>query len=224
MSRYKDIPREELSRLFVKERLSIKELAQYYGVHEYTIANIIFKARKKNPEMFPYIRDCLVRHNPDIEQIKDLYINKNKSAGQIAIRLGVETKTVNYWIRLERQKNPNSFPKKAKEYTRPSAEELSELYIVKNMTNREVSEYYNISLDKANVWLNYARQKHPELFPYKDVRFSRNPGRETLHRLYIIEDKSVNEIAEIYAVTPTTVRSWLHKAGIELKSKVEKAG
>lgn len=67
MSRYKSIPREELSRLFIKERLSIKELAQYYNVHEYTIANIIFKARKKNPKMFPYTRNCSVRHSPSIE-------------------------------------------------------------------------------------------------------------------------------------------------------------
>lgn len=129
-----------------------------------------------------------------------------------------------YWIGKERDKNPDSFPKKTKEYARPSAEELSALYIAKNMTNREISEYYNISLDKANVWLNYARQKHPELFPLKETTHTKNPGSDILQRLYIFESKSIKEIAKLYEVTPETVRNWFRKEGIGLKSRIGKAG
>lgn len=220
-----EISAEKLHKLYTEQHFTMDEMAKYYNVPERIIYNTVFKAKKENPKLFPYINGRLNGFPcPNIELVKELYTKQNKTAGQIAIQFGVDTPTVRSWISKERYKNPNSIPYRQRNCTHPDFEELRYLYIDKNMSNREISEYYNVDYSRARVWIHCAKRKHPEMFPDKSVRLAKKLDSEKLYRLYIEEDKSTNEIAEIYNVSTKTIRNWLHKCDIGLKERCRNAG
>ena len=48
---------------------------------------------------------------------------------------------------------------------------------------------------------------------------SKNPGRNTLYDLYVVQHADVGRMAEAYGVTPDCVRHWLWKAGIRRRTE-----
>lgn len=44
------------------------------------------------------------------------------------------------------------------------------------------------------------------------------PGEETLRQLYVVEQKSMAEIASLLEVTPTSVMRWLRRAGVQSRT------
>lgn len=50
-------------------------------------------------------------------------------------------------------------------------------------------------------------------------RTTRNPGSERLYELYVVQNLTARQIAEMYGVAEGTVRGWIYRLNKEVRSK-----
>lgn len=106
--------------------------------------------------------------------------------------------------------NSQKTPKIGAMYVAPSDEELIELFVNKKLTTKEMSKQYQVLQSTVARWLRKARKRHPEIF--KERNKKNYPDTETVKCLYMDEQKSENEIAELYSVSVPTASCWIQKA------------
>ena len=145
--------------LYIIEGKSAKELASIYNVSE----NMIHKTAKAfniNKNNIRQISNII-----DKKTFIDLYINKNISFAQIAKIYKVNHGSI---INLANKYNIKHTKKNSNKYN-ISKDLLKEKYIIENMSLKELSEYFNISINSLRCILKeYSLYKDKKLI-YKNI-------------------------------------------------------
>lgn len=150
----------------------------------------------------------------DKEVLRELYIDKNKTAVELAKILNVSDTTI---------------ANKLKEYDIPirkyvfplSKRELQYLYIEKHKTIKEIAKMYDITQKRISSQIDFLD------FPKHDIRDIRKEQKNHFHidisendlkRLYTVEQKFTTEIATIFDVVHRTILNKLKMYNISTRS------
>lgn len=83
----------------------------------------------------------------------------------------------------------------------------------KGLTYKELSEYYNVSLDRVRWWIRQNELRRN--IEYKRLSEHEKPTGVQLYEEYIMRGRTRKQIAEKYNVSTTSVSKWLKKYGIK---------
>lgn len=103
---------------------------------------------------------------------------------------------------------------------RLNKDELEEKYVKQDKSAREIAEKCHVAFSTVYLWLKKFD------IPRKIVSVKRplslgKPSKEELYREYIEEKKSIDEIAKIHSAGRNTIRMWLIKNEIPLRTLSE---
>jgi len=216
--------KEQLERWYISEGKSGRKIAKIVGVEKSTILRWLKEVgisprNHREATLVSYGKSM-----PSAEQLYRWYVEEKKSAKQISkiTNLGQETilkylKNLGIKIRPARE---STFIQYKKEVKKPSYKQLYDWYIVQRKTPKETGEILGVSssairtwLKEENILLRVGREAHGYTF--------KKPSRQELIDWYIKEKKSSFEIAKIVGVEPTTVRRWLRKENISIRTMSE---
>lgn len=189
---------DTLKRLYSDEGKSYREIAKIYDVSRTLAMQWIHDANNQGA------RISTNKHQiPNDETLHRLAYDEGKSTPEIAEIYNVSCQTVVRWIMQARKRNPEVFPKR--QCKDINALTIKRLFIDEEKTAQEIAEMYSVKKQSVYRWLGSARKKNPEMFPYKIQHPTCKISVETLKSLYIDQNLTAKEIAEIYNVTPPTV-------------------
>ena len=160
------------------------------------------------------------------EFLKREYAERKRSAPELAGFFGVHHATVYSWLEqynITRRDKPTaqSLAKLPAGVVKPSKAQLREWYIVEGQSTYQIGERFGISEVTVSKWIkNYnlrIRSPGERQLPHGFIK----PSKLELKKLYIAEKKDCYEIAGQFGVTPTTIRSWLIRNGIKVRSNSE---
>ena len=185
----KALDKKTLTRLYVKEKLSLRAIAKMYD-RSYCFArarSIKYGIKTRHRGL-----DRKIRIEKSI--LQKLYVKEGKSSMEVAEILSCSYTTV-----LNRCKE-YGISIKAQRFEKITKEVLQNLYVKEGRTIREVAKILGCSFETVRV---------------KCKRFGiplRNPGNEkvvidtlTLQRLYIQEGKNKDEIAKIFGCSASSI-------------------
>jgi len=111
------------------------------------------------------------------------------------------------------------------EYKDPGKHLLTKLYVVEGRTLSDIAGLFGCGYHVVAKWL----RSHDIAIRRAGIRIGTHlrshPGTDALRDLYERRRLSVRSCAKILGIKPTTVRTWLSQAGVEMRSISEaKAG
>lgn len=139
-----------------------------------------------------------IANKPDAAELRRLYVDNGLTQVQIAAMYGADQNTVKHWLRTHKIT-------KAAERGRPSGN------------------------PKRVSWLDHTEAAATVLdcdAPEPDLittATGAQPTPATLRRLHVDDDLSHTQIAEIYGVPVSTVKSWCRRAGLKGARRAAKA-
>jgi len=213
----KGITKDELEKLYLEDKLSIRKIAKIYDVR-YT--SIWLQLKKFNIPR----RRCGVPETVIIpkEKLVELYINKKMSATQIAKQLGVCHSTIleklrKYGIEVRNDKKLKDIPN--------LKEKLVELYIKQNKTMAEIAKDFGVTKEAILRWIKkFGLKKELPIIeikkPEKKLReMEKEEAKKLLEDLYVDKKLSLQQIASLFGITKQAVREWLKKFNIQRRRK-----
>ncbi len=98
---------------------------------------------------------------------------------------------------------------------------LEELYWKEKLSSSEIAKLYHCSSSYIRNLLKRYKIKTRKVSEANRVRFGINIPREELKKLYIENELSSSKIAKIYRCSPQTIRTFLKKYRIRIRTKSE---
>lgn len=195
--------KEDLYQDYVVNRLTLPQIAKKYGASNSMTAKKWLKEsdipvrvkRRKIPV-------------PEKEVLCKMYLTDNMNVNDIAEHLGVSEATISRWLRgygltVKYDHRRASIPEK---------EVLRKMYLTDNMEAQEIADHFSVPRTTVTAWLH-----EYGLTVKREIRSASMPGKEALHKMYLIDNMSAREIAERYGVYTTTVFRWLRNYGFTIK-------
>ncbi len=206
--RARELDKETLARLYLREKLSLRAIAKMYDVSyfcvQYRCRQYGIRTRPKTSKKIHIDKAILQR----------LCIKEDKSSKEIAELLSCSFVTV-----LERCKE-YGIPLKGQRLQRITKHQLQKLYVSERKSTREVARVLGCSSETVRT-----RCKQFGIPLRKAARDGLNIDRATLKRLYRIEDRNMTEIAAMCGCSVATISNKLKKLGltkVNNKSTLEK--
>ncbi len=155
------------------------------------------------------------------EVIRRLYWEDKKSLPEIGKLYRIDSGSLYRWMKTHgiHTRSKLVAAQLRKKLTIQS-DKLYELYWKKLMTTSEIGKLYDVSgADVQHLMLKY---KIPTRTPLQIGSFkTKSPSYKVLHHLYIVERKSTLKIAKQLDVAQASVRKWLKKYKISIRSRSE---
>jgi len=146
----------------------------------------------------------------DIEQARDLYLNKGMTLGEVAQSLGTHYEAVRqklHSIGIVRKKKVNV-----------DLTQLKLLWESDNYTLAELAEHFNVSVPTIKRRLRTIKARHRYAWNYSHE----NPINQRIIKLYTNEHLSTMEIGKLIHLSEETVRKRLHRLGVNLRDRAFK--
>lgn len=142
----------------------------------------------------------------DESRLRDLYVDERLSTSEIGERLDCSRKTVEKWIK--------EFELKTEAKPWRNRETLSRLRNEERLSQAEIAERFDCSQTIISYWLREfdlrsGKVTKPE--PWRD--------EEVLRRLYLEQQLTMAEVAETLQCSRQAVEEWIHRHGIETRSR-----
>jgi len=238
--------KDEAMRLYVEEDLSTAEVAQRLGMsqswvstlrkergiavrprgrrldHEriirlyldegQTVADLAARERVDSTR----IRQLLVDHGVrpvsiserltkiDADQVRQLYVNERLTIPEVADRLGVSSSGVQQ--AMERH-NISTRSAVALNVTRSELE----AWLAEGLSNAEIAEQQGVTTWRITKKIRELGLRRPSAAPQHEAP----PAGELVHK-YVVEQQPITGLSEYYGTTHSTVRAWLHQAGVTI--------
>lgn len=182
--------------------VTIKEICKELNVSDETLYklirknNITLKVRKNH--------NYIDVPNLDYARLKQLYVEQDLSVKEISDLYNVTCR------KIERMLTNYKIKKKSLlEKYNISKEELYDLYITQNLTRRDIAQKLNTTKEIISVLL-----KKLDIKKQEKAKELINISREELYDLYITQNKTAKEIAEMYNYPVKTLGSTLYRYNI----------
>ncbi len=158
------------------------------------------------------------RIGEDLESfLRKTYVKKYQSTTKIASKVGVDISTICGWLIRYNIPIRTLSETKLKGKKKPSKEELERWYIKENKNTYEIADMIGVSDTCIGKWLkeyNILTRTTSEAM----LKGKKKPSKEELKRLYLKENKTTIEIADILKVTNSTIGNWLKDYNIKLRT------
>jgi transposase len=147
---------------------------------------------------------------PPAAELRRLYVTERHSLDTIGFHYGVSKWTVNGWLRKARiGRRQSGWAKMI------PAERLHALYVTEGLTIEQIARRERA--DPNTVWLALKYHHIPRRPQGRQV--SPPPHTAELRRLYLVEQRSIRQLAGKFSVSYATMRNWLSAAGIPLRPR-----
>jgi hypothetical protein len=157
--------------------------------------------RRRGPEPIPH---------PPASELRRLYVTERHSLDTIGFHYGVSAWTVRVWLRAARiRRKPPS------RGTMIPAARLHALYVTEGLTIEQIAGWERTQPNA--VWL--ALKYHQIPLRPTGRRVGPPPCIVELRRLYLVERRSIRELAAHFGVSYATMRKWLTAADIPLRPR-----
>lgn len=219
----KDIGREKLKELYLKNNFSTHKIAKLVGVKQITVFRWLKKygIERRNLSQAQFRFRGKIVKKPTKQELYKLYILEKKGEPHIAKMLKTDTTTISNWLKeygiKRRSAMEAKFVSLGKDIRKPSREELYKWYVKDKMSMPQIAKKLGISVTPLTNWLKEynikIRSGSEALFNVygKEIK---KPTRSQLKRWYLIEKMSCTEIGKITGASKTTVLSWLQEEEI----------
>ena len=200
--RARELDKETLSRLYLKEKWSLRAIAKMYDVSyfcvQYRCKQYGIRTRPKTSKRIHIDKAILQR----------LCSKEGKSSKEIAELLSCSFVTVR-----ERCKE-YGIPLRGQQLKRITKHQLQQLYVSERKSTRAVAKVLGCSSETVR-----SRCKQFGIPLRKPARDGLKIDRETLKRLYLIEDRNMTQIAAICRCSVATISNRLKKLGLTKANK-----
>jgi transposase len=209
---------------YKNQQKSMSEIADILGVDSSTVDRWM---KKHGIETRSYSEaastDGNIRKLRDEEWLREQYENREKSQVEIADELDVDESTVIRWMKKHGiETRSNSERQSEGDVGKLRDEEwLREQYENQQKTTYEIAEELNVSSNTVVRWMRkhgIQTRSNSERQSGGDVEKLRN--EEWLREQYENQQKSPREIADKLEVSHSTVRNWLKRHGIDIRSSI----
>ena len=199
---WQELDKDTLSRLYLKEKKSIRAIAKITGC---SYSSVVRRCRKYG------IILRTSRHEKikiDRAVLRKLYVEERKTVDEIAAILSC---------------NPNTILRRLNEYKIPvrrnrreglTKQLIQKLYLKDGKSTREISRVLGCS---RSAVLRRCREYGIPLRNHNSYRVV--VDEETLRRLYLTEDRSIAEIAKIVGCCYRTIYNRVKKRGLDKQKK-----
>ena len=197
---------------------SIRLLAKELEISAQTLCEWLEKLGIEAPKKIISSR----RKMPSKELLFDWYITQKKSQQDLAGQFNVHQATVSKWLKYYKIKT--NFKGKSNlqninsETKNPGKIKLIELYRSKGLSQREIAKEYGVKQISVYRWMkeyNLPQRSRTTAQTIKHGIGVIKPSKEFLQDLYINQQKSAFEIAQLFQVDNSTATDWLKEFGIE---------
>lgn len=196
------LDKETLSRLYVKEKMSLRAIARMYGVSYFCVQ---YRCRQYGIQTRPRTSK---RIHLDKAILQRLCVKEGKSSKDVAALLSCSSVTVR-----ERCKE-FGVPLKGQQLARITKEQLQKLYVTQGKSTREVAKVLGCSPETVRM-----RCKQFGIPMRKPSRNGLKLDKSILKKLYLEENKSMTDIATICGCSIATISNKLKEFGLTKASK-----
>ena len=200
--RARELDKETLSRLYLKEKLSLRAIAKMYDVSYFCVQ---YRCKQYGVRTRPKTSK---RIHIDKAILQSLCIKEEKSLKEIAELLSCSFVTVR-----ERCKE-YGIPLKGQQLEKITKHQLQKLYVTEKKSTREVAKVLGCSSETVRM-----RCKQLGIALRKAARDGLNLDKATLKRLYLVEDRNMTDIAAIFGCSVATISNTLKKNGLTKVNK-----
>ena len=197
-----ELDKETLSRLYLKEKLSLRAIAKMYDVSyfcvQYRCKQYGIKARPKTSKRIHIDKAILQR----------LCIKEGKSSKEVAELLSCSFVTVRERCR------EYGIPLKGQQLKRITKDQLQNLYVTDRKSTREVAKVLGCSSETVRT-----RCKQLGIPLRKAARDGLKIDHADLKRLYLLEGRNMTDIANKWGCSVATISNRLKKLGLTKSSK-----
>jgi transposase len=140
-----NLSKEELEKLYIDERKSLKKIAKEKNVSESTITNRIkgFGIRIRSKEDYLMLRKV---KKASKEELKEMYIDRHMGCNEIAKELGCSPAAAYRWVKGAGIQLRDASESKLKEgVKKPTKEELKQWYVVEQMSSTSIAKKVGVS-------------------------------------------------------------------------------
>lgn len=208
-----NIPYNRVYELYVVQRKNIQEVSEILNVPRHRIQE---KLKEYN------IPSRHVGYDPigiTKELLEDLYFNKKMKQKEIAKELNCAVSTIShYFIKYNIKADLNRYPKAEKTHkTRITPEEEKELLqmCLAGKNKKEIADHFGCSTTTVQRKLRAAGLSLKR-YTLGDLPY------DFFYNMCIIENKSIQDIASIYHVHESTVKTQMYKVGFSVVKEQEK--
>jgi len=215
---------------FVKP--SNPELKQIYVVEGKTAVAIAKQYSVSRPLVFSWLRDyhIPIRNaskarlpigfvKPSISKLNNMYVKQGMTTCEIARKYKISSTAVNRWLREYeipiRNNRDSHLPAGV---VKPSEKQLRQWYVVERMSTVDIAKKLKVDTRTIGKWLydcQIPRRDRSESRLSADVE---KPSEKQLRQWCVIDKIGSKTLGERIGVSPCTVRRWLCKYNIFLKS------
>lgn len=216
MNKKKEIDRQELYRLYVEDKLLLKDIQKIFNVSKNTLDKRFIEygiSKRNNKKIFEVSK----------EELYDLYINKNMTAFEIAKVKNTTQRTIEKRLRKYNiKKSKVLFYKKNKEILleRYGVDNVSQLKNVKEKKKKKSIEKYGVeNISQAKIVKEKKQQKALDKFGVTCVLQSeeiKDKCKKTILKKYGVDN--INKVKEVREKSKKTM---LKKYGVESPGKVK---
>lgn len=209
---------EELYRLYINDRKTLTEIGNMFETSPVTARNWLKSAHiKLRSSSDAQLKGVLRPSNGDL---KKMYIDDNMTTVEIGERVGVGNSTIGRW--MKRAGIPMKTPTNARlrNCTRPTNDELFMWYVSDGKTVIGIADMLGVSDGAIKTWLIEA-DIHVRSHSEAQLHGKQKPTVEELYRLYIDENCSAREVADVFGVSDVSILLWLDDVGIPKRTTSE---
>jgi transposase len=216
--------KDELIELYVNQCLTLEVIGNMFNVSNNSISRWLVEydipARS--------LSDAQLLMNggtkPSYDVLEDLYVNKGLSTEAIGVMFNVSKGTISRWLDesgIEIRTTAESLLIRHGS-TKPSKDELIDLYVNQCLSTSVIADMFNTGSNSISRWLNEYDIPARSLSDAHLIRRGGvKPSKDVLEDLYINQSLTPDVIGDMFNVTGVTIRNWLRKQDIPLRSKSE---
>lgn len=209
MSTWKKLPEGELRELYVGQGLTTKEIAVRVGTRP---ANVCRWLSGYGIPARPPAKQPVPDWAPSSDELRCMVHEQHRPYRSIAADYGVSGPVVEGW--LDKYKIPRAPRNRPLTKGKPTAAELSDLYVAQRLGTRTIGERYGVRHITVRRWLDEYGVPIRPVGPGYASGDVVTPTRDELHDLVHVQHLGYREIAKRYGVSYTLIPSWLDTHGI----------
>ena len=199
----KDLDEDTLKRLYLKEKMSIREIAQMLG---WSPSTVRYRCIKYGIKLRPSTWNRKVNIKKSV--LMRLYVKENKSIREVAEILSCSRTT------LRKRCKEHAIPLRSQKVEGLTKPLLHKLYVKEGKTTRDIAKIMGCSANPIRI---------------KCKKFGiplRNPGTKkieidtsTLRRLYLKEGKYMYEIAKLFNCSASLISVRVRRLGLKREGR-----
>jgi len=153
---------------------------------------------------------------PSKKELYRLYTTQHKTQKQIAQQFEVSRRVIKNWLKyygINIRTTAETITIK-----KPTEKTLEKLYLDNKKTMNDISKIYNVS---HGLVINWFKTSNIKTRGKGELNIIKSPSKNKLHKMYILENKTLNQIAKLYKCSISVVKRWLKTANINTLNKRE---